>query len=650
MRSDDQELPRRSVRPGDSLYYHGPGGVGHAPVLCAGKHGVTLDIDGQPTAVRWQHVLGHRERVSYPARIVDAGEDGAIVEEDDGTRAYIEGLAKPEPEPEPEPETAWGSLMKSETAYLFFVKAAGTQVANRPGLSLQTVSSKRGGQVKRWKRTSEEQSRERPHAAAKPGASVQFAGGAGQVVASGADGVTIRDQAGKEHQVRHGDYRPHRGEGQGAERREPKRPEWAPREHGEVDKAYAKRVIDKGDSPEHLPEDHGRYFNEVAGMKVVSLNQLRSSKSDEENAQGGDNGPKRMLAAYHGVLSKRDPITVTANGSGGYDIVDGNGTYTSAKRLGWGSLPVKVVDAAEAKRMKDAEAAKEAAKSQASGTPKPKQPRKFFEPGEVERLPHKDTVTQSVFSDWASASALAPSAHQEYTSLLKSMGDTLGFVPGKGAPDAMSDEDLESDQAFIFMGPVKKQDKSTAKVTNDYKGDWTKLKDLVRATISVKSIGDVHAALDGLKQVGLQFAQKPKDNMTHGMVEGYRDLNLILKLPKTGMLVELQIAVKQISKVKGEAHEFYNANIQINERRKQAIRAGGQSAGAMRVGEPVGGYDVDNPYDERNWPDKDDWKAFSHNVKRQQVIYNGAWAKVPGLDLIAKALRSVILFFRRTRP
>lgn len=565
MRSDDQELPRRSVRPGDSLYYHGPGGVGHAPVLCAGKHGVTLDIDGQPTAVRWQHVLGHRERVSYPARIVDAGEDGAIVEEDDGTRAYIEGLAKPEPEPEPEPETAWGSLMKSETAYLFFVKAAGTQVANRPGLSLQTVSSKRGGQVKRWKRTSEEQSRERPHAAAKPGASVQFAGGAGQVVASGADGVTIRDQAGKEHQVRHGDYRPHRGEGQGAERREPKRPEWAPREHGEVDKAYAKRLIDKGDSPEHLPEDHGRYFNEVAGMK-------------------------------------------------------------------------------------DAEAAKEAAKSQASGTPKPKQPRKFFEPGEVERLPHKDTVTQSVFSDWASASALAPSAHQEYTSLLKSMGDTLGFVPGKGAPDAMSDEDLESDQAFIFMGPVKKQDKSTAKVTNDYKGDWTKLKDLVRATISVKSIGDVHAALDGLKQVGLQFAQKPKDNMTHGMVEGYRDLNLILKLPKTGMLVELQIAVKQISKVKGEAHEFYNANIQINERRKQAIRAGGQSAGAMRVGEPVGGYDVDNPYDERNWPDKDDWKAFSHNVKRQQVIYNGAWAKVPGLDLIAKALRSVILFFRRTRP
>lgn len=504
MRSDDQDVPRRSVRPGDSLYYHGPGGVGHAPVLCAGKHGVTLDIDGQPTAVRWQHVLGHRERVSYPARIVDAGEDGAIVEEDDGTRAYIEGLAKPEPAPEPKPETAWGSLMKSER-YLFFVKAAGTQVANRPGLSLQTVSSKSGGQVKRWKRTSEEQPRERPHAAAKPGASVQFAGGAGQVVASGADGVTIRDQAGKEHQVRHGDYRPHQAGGA------------------------------------------------------------------------------------------------------------------------------------------------EATQTQAAGAKTPQQqPRKFFEPDEVEKLPHKDKVTQTAFSDWASASALAPSAHQEYTSLLKSMGDTLGFAPGKGAPDAMSDEDLDSDQAFIFMGPIKREDKSTAKVTNDYEGDWTKLKDLVRATISVKSIGDVHNTLDGLKKVGLQFAQKPKDNMTHGMVEGYRDLNLILKLPETGMLVELQIAVKQISKVKGEAHEFYNANIQINERRKQAIRAGGKSAGAMRVGEPVGGYDENNPYDERNWPDKNDWKTFSHNVKRQQVIYNGAWAKVPGLELIAKALRSVILFFRRT--
>lgn len=197
---------RRSVRPGDSLYYHGPGGIGHARVVCHGAHGVTLDIGGKHTPVRWQHVLGHRERMSYPARIVDHGEDGAVVEEDDGTQTFIEGLAPPEPEaPPPEPKTAWETALKKSLSVapvpraLFFVKAI------RPGLSLEAKVDKAGHQIHRW---------------VKPGDVVKFqhprGGDAhGEVVASGHVGATVRDGEGVEHQVKHGDYRPHDGAKEG---------------------------------------------------------------------------------------------------------------------------------------------------------------------------------------------------------------------------------------------------------------------------------------------------------------------------------------------------------------------------------------------------------------------------------------------------
>lgn len=121
-------------------------------------------------------------------------------------------------------------------------------------------------------------------------------------------------------------------------------PNWEPRLPNETDKQYAKRVIDKGVAPKRLPEDHKRYFNvEKANIKKLPLSKLHPSKIDNE--QGGENGRKRMEAAYHGVLSRRDPITVFPHPEkeGHFIIDDGNGTYTSAKLLGWSSLPVEVI-------------------------------------------------------------------------------------------------------------------------------------------------------------------------------------------------------------------------------------------------------------------------------------------------------------------
>ncbi|MFZ4537872.1 hypothetical protein [Propionivibrio sp.] len=318
---------------------------------------------------------------------------------------------------------------------------------------------------------------------------------------------------------------------------------------------------------------------------------------------------------------------------------EGSGTMTSGKNLGWKSLPTKVVSRDEGQKMIDAEHAKDAAK--ANGGKK-----KFFDPSEVESLPHKDTVKQSVFKDWAGAAKIGPAALEEYNGLLGEMSKSCGFETGKGSPDNMTDEQLDNDTSYLFMGPMKQEGKSTRKVNVDYHGDWSQLKDLVRATVAVRGIEDVHKTLAWLKAAGLEFAQKPKDNMTNGTKDGYRDLNLILKLPETGMLVELQIAVKQISKVKGEAHSFYNDNVALDQKRKEANRA---TAEKNSVGEPKAPY-VDNEELEANWSDKGDFKTFMANRASQNKIYGGAWSKVPGIEQILKALSwargKMILFLK----
>jgi hypothetical protein len=155
----------------------------------------------------------------------------------------------------------------------------------------------------------------------------------------------------------------------GERMRPPERPAYPERLPGEDDKTFAKRAIDTQGEVDYLPEAHDRYFN-TEGAETVPLENLHSTKSAEDNQQGGDNGAKRMLAAWHGLLSGRDPITVmpSVDRPGHYDVVDGNGTTTSAKRLGWKSLPVKVVDRKTGTAMINADRAKEAKKA---GQPAP---------------------------------------------------------------------------------------------------------------------------------------------------------------------------------------------------------------------------------------------------------------------------------------
>lgn len=78
---------------GDTVYFRHPEqGVTWGRVTAHGRDGATCcGISGQTYRVRWSDLLGHRARKQRAVTVIDRGEDGAIVEDESGRRAYLHG-------------------------------------------------------------------------------------------------------------------------------------------------------------------------------------------------------------------------------------------------------------------------------------------------------------------------------------------------------------------------------------------------------------------------------------------------------------------------------------------------------------------------------------------------------------------------------
>jgi hypothetical protein len=112
-------LPRKpapdaypGVELGDSLYIHHPERGPIAVKVCAqGRHGITgADNEGSFHRAKWQHVLGAKQRLSQRLTLVEQGEEGAIMEDEQGERRYL--AIDPEAQAEPQPKA--GPLRKSQ--------------------------------------------------------------------------------------------------------------------------------------------------------------------------------------------------------------------------------------------------------------------------------------------------------------------------------------------------------------------------------------------------------------------------------------------------------------------------------------------------------------------------------------------------------
>jgi hypothetical protein len=564
---------------GDTIYAkHPKHGAVVVKVLAYGKDGYTAE-DGSGKRHKLLHdtYLGHQSRVVPSLKVVDQGADGMLVEDTRGMRRFVKGeIPKPEPAQPSGNHTAAGetddpligglNLLKKALQPLMLaplpplpegvvlmIKASGQPLAHRQGLTQRRVTDRSGRTENRWVRTMKDQPKERhkkpedPASSAKPvktgamkdrpvhkhGDTVTFrhgdVEGHGKIVGSGADGVTVRTEDGREHQVRHDALEPP--------------PSYPDKKDGQDDKAYLKEHADKMPSPRHVPEEHERFFNMGATTKVVPIDKIVSSKTDAENEQGGKNAPKFMMAAYHGKVAKRDPVKVEKQPDGTFKVLDGNGTFTGAKAAGWKDLPVEVTN-------------------DGAGEVKP-----LFDEAQTAGLP--DAAAQPVKTQ-DELFGLAPealAAMQEWLDKGKGVASQLGYQTMTSAPE---DADMTQPGGMLFIAPVKSAKRSAEKVELDYGGDWSKLIDPVRASIAVDTYDELSSALEALQASGMKLARKPKDRFAKPTPVGYRDALLNVTLPN-GLVGELQLHVKAMLIAKAEGHHHYETERTLGAKKGVAL-------------------------------------------------------------------------------
>ncbi len=132
---------RSGIELGDSLYVHHPKHGPMAVKVCAkGQHGITgKDDKGRAHQVKWQHVLGAKQRISQQFSVVDQGEDGAILEDAQGERRFLKIGPQTQIEQEPQPKgkaLATRRRPRMIKGLILFFKAR--RFKDQPGYALQT--------------------------------------------------------------------------------------------------------------------------------------------------------------------------------------------------------------------------------------------------------------------------------------------------------------------------------------------------------------------------------------------------------------------------------------------------------------------------------------------------------------------------------
>ncbi len=127
---------------------------------------------------------------------------------------------------------------------------------------------------------------------------------------------------------------------------------------------------------------------------------------------------------------------------------------------------------------------------------------------------------------------------------------------------------LTSTEAY-FSG-VKSVDRAKEKVITELNGETARITDLARATIvahDVSSLMDAYEALSNEATI-----VKVKNRFKSPAPSGYRDLYILVQLPKTGIIAEVQFHLKAIADVKsGAEHQLYEQiqNIERVAKREQ---------------------------------------------------------------------------------
>mmetsp|Transcript_11962 Transcript_11962/g.21192 ORF Transcript_11962/g.21192 Transcript_11962/m.21192 type:complete len:436 (-) Transcript_11962:48-1355(-) len=109
-------------------------------------------------------------------------------------------------------------------------------------------------------------------------------------------------------------------------------------------------------------------------------------------------------------------------------------------------------------------------------------------------------------------------------------------------------------------GPVKSKDRVLEKTANDYGGDVRQVVDVVRSSAVFHSLHELNNAVEALADLGGEIrVVRVKDRLNKPQGSGYRDvmLNLTVRSVADGLVVELQLHLRDIILLKDEEHRIY---------------------------------------------------------------------------------------------
>ena len=111
-------------------------------------------------------------------------------------------------------------------------------------------------------------------------------------------------------------------------------------------------------------------------------------------------------------------------------------------------------------------------------------------------------------------------------------------------------------KGVALLAPVKGEGRALEKCINDYDGDVSRLKDLVRGTILVNTAADAQAALTLLvNQGGIEVKRNWLPEEAKVPSPFYRDILVYLEVQ--GMKCELQINTEAMAAAKCVGHKYY---------------------------------------------------------------------------------------------
>ncbi|MCL1039403.1 RelA/SpoT domain-containing protein [Shewanella submarina] len=130
----------------------------------------------------------------------------------------------------------------------------------------------------------------------------------------------------------------------------------------------------------------------------------------------------------------------------------------------------------------------------------------------------------------------------------------------------------ENSRTQPIVGQIKSRERAEQKVAGKLEGDASRLTDIVRGSIIADSLEDLMASFHQLEQQARVV--QLKNRFAEPKRSGYRDLNLLVELPETGMIAEVQLHLRKIADIKsGIEHQVYQEVQGIEYRASQQSRA-----------------------------------------------------------------------------